>query len=86
VPDPDQLYGRCESEMSPVNMSESGSDTFTGDILLEYYSLNHDARKHATQTSALSSLISLSQIFLHAVPECLLTAIYTMFSFISILC
>jgi hypothetical protein len=22
VPDPDQLYGRCESEMSPVNVSE----------------------------------------------------------------
>jgi hypothetical protein len=32
VPDPDQLYGRCESEMSPVNVVEFGSDTFTGDI------------------------------------------------------
>jgi hypothetical protein len=32
APDPDQLYGRCESEMSPVDVSESGSDTSTGDI------------------------------------------------------
>jgi hypothetical protein len=28
VSDPDQLYGRCESEMSPVRVS----DTRTGDI------------------------------------------------------
>jgi hypothetical protein len=28
VPDPDQLYGRCESEMSPVNVSEPDSTCF----------------------------------------------------------
>jgi hypothetical protein len=26
VPDPDQLYGRCKSEISPVNVSEPDLD------------------------------------------------------------
>jgi hypothetical protein len=35
VPDPDELYGRCESEMSPVNVSESGliaGGVYTNDL------------------------------------------------------